>query len=292
MMKCRKSFQAVGVLFGALFLSTLALSEVQTIRVQAPESPNDKRPLYYKELLNLALQMTEKEYGPYKVEISKAKSGQQRNMANLKSGRFLDLIWTMTSKDREDELLPVRIPLLRGLLGHRVCLTNKKDLSKFEGVKDLATLKSSGLVLGSGHDWPDTKILKAAGLKVFTGSDYEGLFKMLKVGRFQCYARGLNEAWVEKEIHKGKGFEVDSKVAIVYKSPIYFFVKKGNNKLAERIEKGLRASIADGSFLKVFHSYQGKYLDLASLKDRVVIRIDNPIMSPETPVNDKSLWIE
>ena len=271
--------------------SVTVAADPTIVRIQAPESENDTRPLHYRAMLDLAMDKTKAEYGEYKIELTKSKAIQGRNIHNLAKGRHIDLIWTMTDLDREKKLLPVRIPLLKGLLGHRVCLIRKGTEEKFKGLKSPADFKKNKVVLGSGLDWPDTKILRAGGFRVFDGSNYEGLFGMLEKKRFDCYARGVNEAWAEVETHKDKPFAVDPHLAIVYKSPIYFFVNKENAKLAERLEKGLRAAIKDGSFDKVFEKYQGKFLKNAKLKDRTIIRIDNPIMPPKTPIQEKELWL-
>ncbi|MFD2449342.1 hypothetical protein ACFSQE_13670 [Vogesella fluminis] len=53
-------------------------------------------------------------------------------------------------------------------------------------------------VAGQGHDWPDTYILRAAGLPVETSIGYEALFGMLRHGRFDYFPRGVLE--VEDEI--------------------------------------------------------------------------------------------
>ena len=272
-------------------ISQHAFAKETIVKIQQPESEDDVRPKYYKELLHLAMEQTVKTDGPFQIQYSKIKAQQGRNIKSVISGKGIDVIWTMTSTERESQMLPIRVPLLKGMLGHRVCLIRAGTADKFKNIKTLADLQQSKLKLGSGHDWPDTKILKAAKLKVFTGADYQGLFKMLTKKRFDCYARGLNEAWAEKKVHKESNFDVDPNIAIVYRSPIYYFVNKKANKLAERIEKGLRLAIKDGSFDKIFNKFQSDYLKTANLKSRTIIHLDNPIMPKETPVKEDSLWL-
>lgn len=270
--------------------STEALAELK-VMVQAPESPDDTRPLYYRELLQLALDKTKQSHEAAEIVTAPIVAAQSRNIDLVKEGRGIDVIWTMTSKERETELTPIRIPLLKGLLGHRICLIREGTQAKFEGVKSVEDFKKRGLSVGSGHDWPDTQILIDAGFNVFKGSSYEGLFSMLEKKRFDCYARGVNEAFAEAETHADQKLVAETGLAIVYRSPIYFFTSPQAQDLAKRIEIGLRSAIQDGSFEEVFMKHQKANLELAKLDKRTLISIPNSIMPEKTPVNDPSLWL-
>ena len=83
----------------------------------------------------------------------------------------------MTSDVRERELLPLRFPLDRGLMGWRLLLVRRSEQQRFAGIRSLDGLAS--MTAGQMHDWPDTQILRANGLKVGTGSSYSSLFAML-----------------------------------------------------------------------------------------------------------------
>ncbi|MDB2447346.1 hypothetical protein N9W79_01840 [bacterium] len=115
---------------------------------------------------------------------------------------------------------------------------------------------------------------------------------MLTAKRFDCFARGINEAWAEKEVHKKSNFDIDPHLVLVYRAPIYFFVRKSDIDLAERIERGLRIAIKDGSFDEVFKKYQNKYLELANIKSRSIIFIKKTTLPESTPTTDESLWLD
>ncbi|MCX4029761.1 hypothetical protein H0A36_18915 [Endozoicomonas sp. SM1973] len=57
-----------------------------------------------------------------------------QSRAFLSLGRQLDVVWSMTSIERETLFTPVRIPLLKGLLGHRIFIIRNGEEQRFEGI--------------------------------------------------------------------------------------------------------------------------------------------------------------
>jgi hypothetical protein len=85
---------------------------------------------------------------------------QKRAFEFLRNGE-LDVLWSMTSKDRKQKALPVRIPLLRGLLGYRMFIICQRDQQRFSNITTLSQLQY--LTAGQGPHWADTKTLCANG---------------------------------------------------------------------------------------------------------------------------------
>ena len=79
-----------------------------TVVYPRAELPSDRRDDYPVELLSLALQ---KSGTPYELKASPVFMLQVRAISELEQGKTLDVIWTMTSAEREKTLLPVRIPI-------------------------------------------------------------------------------------------------------------------------------------------------------------------------------------
>ena len=104
------------------------------VTVQAPKVADDPRPKYFKLLLELALEKTVPEYGPFEIQVSKTMSSQGRDIKLLQS-KVLDVTWTMSSIEREKVVEPVRFPLLMGLFGYRVCLVHKDNRDLFAKIK-------------------------------------------------------------------------------------------------------------------------------------------------------------
>jgi ABC-type amino acid transport substrate-binding protein len=281
------------ITWGVLILSCAGIAyaeEELVIKHIRPESDTDSRNQYFLDMLYLALEKTEDTEGAFKLETAERQMYQGRAIASLAKDRIVNVIWTMTSKDREQKLLPIRIPLLKGLLGHRIFIIKKEDRAKFAAVKTLDDLKK--FRVGQGHDWPDTEILRANGFNVVSAANYDGLFEMLKRGRFDFFSRGANEPWAEIRAHPDMGFAVEETLMLQYTAPIYFFVNKENEALAERLEKGLRLALQDGSFDDLFynHPITEEMFKLGKLEQRRIFPLKNPLLPPETPVEQQELW--
>jgi hypothetical protein len=76
--------------------------------------------------------------------------------------------------------------------------------------------------------------------------------------------------------------------------PFYLFVAPGNKILAQDIETGFNAMIADGSFDHEFLNDPSikKVIELADLKNRKVFYLDNPALPKSTPVDRSELWLD
>lgn len=209
---------------------------------------------YFYSLLELALAKTEAVDGPFDVQMSPWALTGARFISQLEKGNGIDVIWSMTNDELERRLLRIPIPLQRGLNSHRVFLIREGDQDIFSAINSLAELKA--LRAGMVKYWPDTAILKANGLTVVTAR-YELLFKMLSAGRIDYLPRSLYEVWQEQEAHASEGLVIEKSLMLYYHGPIYFFVNRNNKALAERIERGLRIAIKDGSFDKLFFSVPG-----------------------------------
>lgn len=269
---------------------TPAIGKELLIRHISPDSREDLRSLYYIDILRLALQKTENSDGAFKLTASKVRMNQGRALKSLKQNIYVDVVWTMTSKEREDEFLPVRIPLLKGLLGHRIFIIREDEADRFAAIQTFDQLKQ--LTAGQGGDWPDTEILRSNGIKVVESFNDQGLFGMLERRRFDYFPRGLNEPWTELKVHKEYSLMVEETLLIQYPAPIYFFVNSENTRLAKRLEKGLRLAIKDGSFNELFlnHPANKDIFELSNIDKRKIFRLNNPFLTPDTPLDEKALW--
>jgi hypothetical protein len=203
-------------------------------------------------------------------------------------GGAVDVMWTMTTTEREQMMIPVRIPLYEGLIGMRLLLVRRADLPLFAQVRTLADLRR--LVAIQGHDWPDTDILRFNGLPVTTGSNYINLFSMLHSHRGDYFPRGVTEIWNEARSSAPLGAVVEPNLMLRYPAAMYFFVSPHQPELADDLRRGLEAMVADGSFGRLFHAYHDGYLHLAKLSGRRVIELDNPLLPAGTPLAHKELW--
>ncbi|HWV14577.1 MAG TPA: diguanylate cyclase [Cellvibrio sp.] len=240
-----------------LLLCASNLNAAPALNVVIPPLEPDATPQYryFYTLLELALKKTEKAEGPVKISYASATFTTERYLAELSNNNTIDVLWTMGNKKREQNLLPVRISLLRDLNSYRVLLIRKEDREKFAKIQTLDELRA--LKAGLGSQWPDTEIMRNNNFTVITSMQYDSLFKMLVAKRFDFFSRGLYEAWNEAEVHKDKNIVIEDHIMLFYNAPFYYFVNKKNKALAERIERGLKMAQADGSFDELFFSIPG-----------------------------------
>jgi ABC-type amino acid transport substrate-binding protein len=256
-----------------------------TIYYPRPESATDKRYDYPARLLELVLKKSGDAYLPLPSPISMPQSRALAEVAN--GSKLVTVAWGMTSIERERQVLPIRIPVDKGLLGWRLALVSDKHPDLFKGVTSVREL--GAFSAGMGHDWPDTPLFRANGQKVLDVPNYELLFRMLANGRFHYFPRSVNEVWEELDAHKG--IVLDQHIALHYTAPFYFFVHKDNAALAAAITDGFERAIADGSFDRLFKEYFGKQIRRAGIGRRRVLELNNPSLPPQTPLGRKEFWL-
>jgi hypothetical protein len=214
---------------------------------------------------------------------------QNRGVMLLRSGA-IDVIALGTSPERETDLRPIKIDILRGLIGFRLLIIRSKEQDRIARM-DAETFRQS-VTFGLNSQWSDLPIMKANGYLVTTSLSYENLFEMLTAGRFDAFPRGINEARRELEERKAAypDLTVEKTKALFFPFPIYFWVRKNNEALAKKIEDGLNRALSDGSFEKLFRSYHA--IDIADVRKerREIILLNNPLLPKDTPSTDTSWW--
>lgn len=283
----QKSYRKLKILSTLLLglLSQNLLASTKILKLENLSTPNS---VYSEGLLRLALSYSSHKYV---FECVVDSTSQIRSLQNLKSG-LADVLWIGTSDMLEKQLLPIRIPLYRGLLGHRVFMIREGTQHLFDGIETLNDL--SRISIGQGSEWPDTAILEANGLNVVKVLRYDNLFPMLEGGRFDAFPRGVQEPWAEIEARPDMNLSVEKNLVLVYRMPYYFFVSKENRELQQEIESGLEKAIQDGRFDKYFFNSPiiKAMLEKANLKTRKTFYLKNPMLTPETPLDREELWLD
>lgn len=209
---------------------------------------------FFYPLLHLALSKTESTDGPFLIAYYPIEQSSARILQRLKANDGIDVIWTSTNKYREDEFLFVPFSLLQELSDYRVFLIRSGNQAKFDQVKNIDDLRR--LPVGIGGHWPDAKLLENNGFTIVTSIYYDLLFKMLAAGRFEFFPRALFEVWDDFEKYQSLGISVETSLMLKYSAPFYFFVRKDNTTLADRIGRGLRIAQADGSYDQLLMSLE------------------------------------
>lgn len=269
----------------ALIISGGAVAKTTIVH---PKSNDPKENLILK-ILQLAISKSGKS-GKYTYEEFSEVITEARMVSMVDDGS-MSVMWAGTQRKYEEDMLPIRIPVLKGMLGHRIFIIRKGDQTKFDRVSTLSQLQE--IPLGQGRSWGDTVVLKHSNLKVIAPVKYESLFYMLEGGRFDFFPRALHEPWSEVSSRPELNLTIEEKILLIYPFAMYFFVGPEERVLANDIERGFRRAIEDGSFDQLFFSHPmiKDALELSNLSDRIIFRLPNPNMSRQTPVDDKSLWL-
>lgn len=274
-----------------LFLFIFYFTFPQTIvKIVLPKSESDVRYSYYLDLLKLSLDKTSSKYGSYKFETEFADVTRQRLATYLADGSpYVDVIWTGTNIQREEIMLPVRIPLLKGLKGYRLLIINKDREKEFDKIDSINDLKK--LIAVQGVDWPDKDILLANGFKIETNPNYNGMFLMVENKRVDYFPRAINEPFEELRLRPDLNLTIAKKVMIYYPLPNYFFVNIKKPELRNRVEEGLNIAIKDGSFDKIFYNHPSnkELFQKVNFKNMKIFKVENPYLTQETKkiMNDK-----
>ncbi|NCD32962.1 MAG: amino acid ABC transporter substrate-binding protein [Spartobacteria bacterium] len=265
--------------------------DIQGIDVICParESDKDDRDDDLVELLELALVATMDTDGPFTLCFAPPMN-ETRCRLELKAGRTLSVMWSTVTESMEKELLPIRIPLRRGIQGYRVFLIRAPDQSVFSDISKIDDLKK----LRSGIDisWNDVSVLRNGGFNVVTGTNYDGLFGMLMRGRFDYFSRSIGEVTEEWNTWNPVYPEmaVEQTILLYYPWPKFFYVNKDNSQLADRIERGLTMLMNNGRYDQWFAKHNSANIDAMHIKDRRLFVIDNPLLPATVPLDRKDLW--
>ena len=274
------------VLFG---LSGPAMG-MDELRLQYGISTSDQRQVYPVRVLTAAMEATVQTDGPYRMVFSHYAMNRRRSLEELQTGERINVATAATRPEWEERAIPVRIPILKGLLGYRLFLIRGQDAGKFKGLQSLDDLKR--LRAGGGRQWSFTDALERNGFTLVTSQDYDGLFIMLDFGRFDYFPRGVNEIYQEYETRRMSlpSLAIEPTLALYCPLPSYFFISPRHPKLADRIRRGMEIILENGVLDGLFEAYYRPVIERSKLKDRTIFRIDNPELPAATPLDRPELW--
>ena len=108
------------------------------LKFLAPSTGIPLQNYYFTQVLSAALNSADTRY---ELTPIAGAMQQKRLMASLKSRQF-DVLWTMTTRQREAQARPIRIPLTMGLFGYRQLIVKRDNQTTFDKLKSMQALKS------------------------------------------------------------------------------------------------------------------------------------------------------
>lgn len=283
----------LAVFLGAAIFPGMGRADpVMTFIYHRDEGDIDVRNQYLWRMLRGALEHTRDRYGDYVLEPSIAMHQKRRIYVLEHNEAGINVSLFPAQRGLDDQLVPVRIPVDRGMLGYRVLLIRESDQGRFDSVRSIEDLKRFRFGLLSW--WEDVDIMKNSGLEVVPGTSYEGLFRMLGAGRFDALSRSSSEVLQEFDLrHKDlAGVAIEKHLLLHYPMPAYFWFPntEDGHRRAERVETGLREMLKDGSFQQLFDQEFGPLIKRLDMAHREIIEMPNPLLGGNDPLGDSSLW--
>lgn len=277
----------VGILLISLSLfCAVTNAATWVVTYPGPLYDGDEGHKYPEALLKLALEKTGVRY---KMVPSQRIKQQSKALRQLRENIEVNVVWSITDRQREDDLLAIRIPIAKGLIGWRVMLTHKDKPFYNKVVSSLADLLVYSAV--QGIDWPDTKILQANGFNVLGAQNHSEAKNLLSRQQADFYPRSVIEALSElRQEGADPDIRLKEGIALKYRAAMYFFVNKRNVTLARLLEVGLERAIDDGSFDKLFYQYHDEILEQLALDEITYFELDNPLLPAKTPVLEARYW--
>ena len=243
-------------------------------------------------VLDEAMKRTVKQYGPYRYESVTITLSRDRMLEELADGTVINAAMTATQPTWEERLIPVRVPIDMGLSGLRISLIRSDAQPRIAAVKNLEELKA--LRMDVGVAWSSRKVAEAEGFQIVTGENYDALLKTLMQDRADYFPRSLNEAFSELDARgaDNPGLAIDKVLLLHLPLPSYIFVSPKTPRLAKRIEEGMEMIVRDGTLRKLMLKFNEDIIMRADLCNRRVFHLNNPMLTPQTPLKRKELWFD
>lgn len=249
------------------------------VTLRSPYTDLDKHHDYGNQLLQLALEKTQKKYGDFRLQnmprinyVRTLKAAVDNSYPNL----FFEANYEQ-SLTTDGGLTFINFPVDLGVIGHRVCFINPKLKDSGKQFRTLDDLKPYTFAHGIG--WADTQIFRHNGLTVREIENYDGLFLMIISGRVDFFCRGANEVLDERNQFKDlKNLVIDDSFMLVYSLPRFFYTNSNNVLAKERIERGINMAYTDGSLKKLWLKHFSASLKYVDPDARTVIHMENPLL--------------
>ena len=255
------------------------------------QSSNDNRRSDVISLMHEALKITEDKYGPFVLEPADVNVNYKRATQMLRKEDRITVAWLDTTEQLEQTLLPVLIPIQKGIVGYRVLIIRSEDEEKFVDIDTVEELRQykNGLVSG----WVNESIMNVNELQHVSAINYEDLFKMLAAERFDYFSRGMVEAYTELEDRSEvfPNLMVEKHILLHYAKPMYLFTSKNRPVLNKRLNEGLMMLIEEGYFEKIFCQFHGDSIRKTNLSERIQIQLKSHLLLSSAP-KDKKFWFE
>lgn len=250
-----------------------ALSSITTI---GPQRVTDVSHTYFISLLELILTATETSASPTQINLVPY-PGQGRTIALMANSDLFDVIWTAESPERNAKIRKIPIPLLKGGLGIRGLVIRSSDASNFSNYN---TKQLRSKIACQGMHWPDADILQNSGFNVHRVLHFDAMLEMLSLERCDYLPLSIFEGKAELDIVKSVFPELTFYQGTIIRYPLamYFYVRKDNPELADRLLMGLQILESKGELMRLMqtHPLTKTAFPLEQYEDSQIINLNSP----------------
>jgi len=240
--------------------------------------------VYLTDVLKLTLDATTPEYGPYEMQYFSQFLSSNRSKLETEKGVLLDLLFSPHWRGHyvnTENVIPVEFPVLNGMLGLRSVILTQETLPSLK--QSLNQVDFKQMTAGLGAKWVDVEILAANNIQVVEAQKFDALFPMLMHKRFDYVPLSVLEAQTALAEHRliYSNLVISEDISLFYPIPFYLYVNAQRPVLAERLQKGLAITLADGSLDKLFDQHFAYvHAELKRTRKHLVI-LNNPLISAE-----------
>ncbi len=241
-------------------------------------------------VLQLALQHADGAWQGVTVEPVGGEAYTQPRAARMVEAGDIDVACFGVSAQRLQRLRPIRFDIMRGMVGLRYMIIRREDEPRLARLSDADYLHT--LRYGLQEQWADVPVMQANGLKLELAVRAERLVGMLSAGRCDALPRGANEVLLEMRAHRGNtpALAVESSRVLYFPFPIYFWVREGNEELAQAIHQGLRRIEKSGELRQLFMTSHAKELAFIRAGRQRVIQLSADALPQPLERPDTSWW--
>lgn len=267
-----KKYVSLFLLLSLISLPSYSQSS-QTVRYSYLLATSAQLNEFFLQQLDLALSKSEGEFGSYELKQTRPMY-QSAALSALKKRNKIDVVWTLSSKEREAHAKAVKFDLLQGFNNYKVIVFSAKAEKAFKGINSLEDLTS--MVGLQGHDWADTHFLRQKGLRLKSDFVFENLMNKVAESESLYYLSSVLSYKTQLSAFANRMLAHEG-LLLHYASPINFFVNKSNTQLAKRIEKGLAVAREDGSFQALFKAFlsENESFQALDIDSRKILDLDD-----------------
>jgi len=220
-------------------------------------------------LLKLVLESTKEEFGDYELRPAKVTMRGRRLFDNLAQGQRIDVIWGgAIAKEYTGKIKAIETSLFRGHENKIIGIIRRGEQTRFDQLSQegLKSVKFGRLSKDISKD-----IFHQHGYQVTKGSSLKMLYKMLELKRIDYIA--IMAYGVMLHLDKYPALTVEKKYMFTIPKRTQYLVKASNQRLFNRISKGLENLEATGAFKHHFdtHPMMEPYRRIREQPERTII---------------------